>query len=84
MPTRAERLRTGCHRLGLLLATPFAALLLYGIWATMSVVLATTPPSWEAARGNASSLAGVALATLSSYGFCRLIGWTWAGFIGED
>ena len=71
--TRADRLRTGCHRTGLVLAVLALVPALWGLWTWIEGAL--DPDGWKIIVG--SLVAGVAV-----YAVAWSIGWTVAAFVG--
>jgi len=71
---RAQRVRAGCHRAGVGVATLLALPVLYGIW--LWVIGDLDPRAWQI-------VGGFLLAAPLAYGFIWLIGWIVAGFVGK-
>lgn len=78
---RAQRIKTGFHRIGLvgaaLLLAPAAAMFLYGAWQAFS----------NKGLPNAKEVIAVALLTVAGFAFyaaARAVGWIFAGFAGDD
>jgi hypothetical protein len=71
---RAQRVSTGCHRLGIGIAALLFLPVLYGVWLWVTGQL--DPEAWRL-------MGGFLLAAPLSYGVIWLIGWIIAGFVGK-
>ena len=72
--TRADRIRTGCHRTGIGVAALLLIPVVYGLWLLASGAL--DPGGW-------TMILGFLLAAPFAYGLIWLIGWIVAGFVGR-
>jgi hypothetical protein len=71
---RAERIRTGCHRAGIVLAVLLALPVAWGLWRWTQGML--DADGWR-------PLLAFFLAAPAAYGAMWLTGWTIAGFLGN-
>lgn len=71
---RAQRVRAGCHRTGLGIASLLFLPVLYGLW--LWVIGDFDPRAWQI-------VGGFLLAAPLAYGVIWFIGWIVAGFVGK-